>query len=425
VLKGDWGYAGFVMSDWGGTHSAIHAANAGLDRQSGSQVDTEPFFSQLGEAVSDGRFSLARLDDMVELILAALHSVGAWGEFRENTPVPKDELQAHAATARRIADRSIVLLRNEDETLSLEPDLNRLVVVGEGVTEGVLCGGGSSTVTPPDAVMTEGFAIAQMKLPKVRHTPAPLDELKRALPNTEVVHLEGTPDEMAAEVSADDTVVVFADVWATEGRDHDDLHLEGDQDELIAAVAKAAGRTVVALETPGPVVMPWLNEVDAVIEAWYGGTGGAPAIADVLTGAVNPSGRLPVTFPADESQLPRLEMTDPESTTWSPGEPLVGENPVVDYDTEAADVGYRWYAREGRDPLFWFGYGLSYTSFAFSDEQLEVRDGVPVLTFTVTNTGDRDGPEVAQVYVQPPEGQFRLAGWASVELEVGGGESVR
>ncbi|MDN5913889.1 MAG: glycoside hydrolase family 3 C-terminal domain-containing protein [Pseudonocardia sp.] len=304
------------------------------------------------------------------------------------------------------------------------------MVIGGRADTGVLSGGGSSTVTPPGAVSEEGIAIAQMALPKVHHPPAPLDELRRRLPNTDVVFADGTPDDVAAALGPDDVAVVVAQRWATEGRDAADLHLDGDQDDRIAAVAAsvagAAGRTVVVLETPGAVLMPWLDQVDAVVAAWYGGAGGAAAIAAVLTGEINPSGRLPVTFPRDETQLSRREMTDPDTTTSNPGEPRRGVFPLVGYDVEGADVGYRWHAREGHRPLFWFGAGLSYTRFTHRDVAIGVDEaGDPMVTFTVHNEGDRAGVDVPQVYLAPPGGTFRLVGWARVALDPGAARRVR
>ncbi|MFH9611961.1 glycoside hydrolase family 3 C-terminal domain-containing protein [Streptomyces sp. NPDC017448] len=427
VLKGDWDFRGFVMSDWGGTHSSAHAATAGLDRQSGHQLDTDTFFGDgLIAAVRAGRVPEARIDDMAARIIGALRSVGALGARREPVALSQEVREQHAGIAGRVAVRSLVLLRNENGVLPLDSGLPRLVVVGGRADTGVLSGGGSSAVTPPDAEVEEGFTIAQMSMPKVLHRPAPLDEMRRAFPHTEVVFLEGGADEVAASLREDDTAVVFAGRWATEGRDNRDLRLDGDQDALISAVAAGARRTVVVLETPGAVTMPWLEDVEAVLAAWYGGGGGAAAIAAVLAGKANPSGRLPVTFPAQESQLPRRELPSFDATTSNPGEPLRGSFPLVSYDIEGADVGYRWYAREGLRPLFWFGSGLSYTEFEYSEVDIRVGPGgYPTVSFRLTNTGGRAGIDVPQVYLAPPDGVFRLVGWADVALDPGQRRTVR
>ncbi|MEV0545095.1 glycoside hydrolase family 3 C-terminal domain-containing protein [Nocardia salmonicida] len=426
VLKGDWGFAGFVMSDWGGTHSAEHAVNAGLDRQSGYQLDTAHFFgAPLVAALAQGRVPGSRLDDMATRIVAALRSVGGLGERRRPRNLERAQLAEHSDVARRVAAASIVLLRNEGGVLPLAADTPRVVVVGGRADVGVLAGGGSTTVTPPGAVSEIGITIAQMPIPKVHHRPAPFDDLRARLPESEVVFLDGSPDHVAGQVGASDVAVVFAQRWATEGRDLPDLGLGGEQDALIRAVAARAGRVVVVLETPGAVAMPWLEEVDAVLVAWYGGSGGAAAIGAVLSGETGPSGRLPVTFPREVDQLPRQTMTDSDSTTSNPGEPRRGLT-VVDYGVEGADVGYRWYAREALSPLFWFGAGLSYTTFVYEDIQVEIdRDGYPAVTFTVRNTGVRDGVDVPQVYIAATGVTFRLVGWARVELSPGAEQRVR
>ena len=220
---------------------------------------------------------------------------------------------------------------------------------------------------------------------------------------------------------------MFATQYQTEGFDVPDLSLPNGQDALIAAVAAANPNTIVVLQTGGPVTMPWKDQVRAVVEAWYPGARGGEAIADVLFGKVNPSGRLPVTFPQAEAQLPRPAL--PGLTTVEPtfvGTGAPGQKLDVDYDTEGSDLGYRWFAREGTAPLFAFGHGLSYTSFAH--EGLAVtRDGDRLVArFTVRNTGARAGADVAQVYLADAAGRpmRRLAGFAKVELAPGEAKQV-
>ncbi len=429
VLKGDWRFKGFIMADWGSTHSAEHAAWAGLDRQSGYDLDTEKFFGEpLREAVEAGQVSMARLDDMVTRILAALSSVGGLNGRREPTDFPAEQ---HVEAAKRVAEQSIVLLKNEGETLPIPASVERIVLVGGHADVGVLSGGGSTTVTPPGWVQDGGLSIPQMEFPRVYHPPAPLEELRRLLPDARIEFIDGGKEDVVEEIRDTDLAVVFAENWATEGRDAPDLLLGGDQNERISTVAGAAERTVVVLETSGPVLMPWVEEVDAVVAAWYGGTGGAKAIAEVLSGQVNPSGRLPITFPESEKQLPRVEMTDPGSTTSSPGVPRRGPYFSVDYDIEGADVGYRWFERRGQTPLFPFGYGLSYTTFEYTGVVIDAdASGYPVVEVTVTNSGEREGIDTPQVYVAPPRvsgtsSTYRLAGWVRVELEPGESRRVR
>ena len=202
--------------------------------------------------------------------------------------------------------------------------------------------------------------------------------------------------------------------WTTESEDVWTLNLPKNQDAAIAAVAKANAKTVVVLETGGPVVMPWLKDVGAVLQAWYPGTSGGEAIARVLTGEVDASGRLPVTFPVSEAQLPRPKLD---------GDPKTPEALFdVDYTIEGADVGYRWFARQGLKPLFPFGYGLSYSTFASSDLKVSGLNA----SFRLSNTGSRAGATVGQVYLVSANGQKRqrLVGFRRVELAPGGSQTV-
>jgi beta-glucosidase len=254
----------------------------------------------------------------------------------------------------------------------------------------------------------------------IYHPSAPLDALHTLLPNTELLVDDGRYPSSAAEIAKKaDVAIVFATQWATESYDIPDISLPNGQDALIAAVAAANPHTIVVLETGGPVTMPWLDKVDAVLEAWYPGGRGGQAIANLLTGRANPSGRLPVSFPASLDQLPRPEIVGAGAN----GErPAAGTKPLPLPYAEGADVGYRWYARQKTKPLFPFGYGLSYTSFAYSD--FRVSGGATVTaSFTMRNTGKVAGADVPQVYLTSLAGtpELRLVGWDKVDL--GPGES--
>ncbi len=424
VLKGDWAYPGFVMSDWGGAHSTERAAMAGLDRQSGTQLDREHYFGEpLADAVRQGNVPTERLDDMVYRIVHALLVVGVVDRGKPAEP----DLDTHQSVAQVTAEQGIVLLRN-DGTLPLDRNA-RLAVIGGHADIGVLSGGGSSQVSPRGSTRIDATSIAGFTIPKTYHPSPPLAALKAALPGTSMTFDDGTDHDSAAlAAGAADVAVVVVEQWTSEGHDVSDLGLGADQDGLVAAVAAANARTVVVVESGGPVLMPWLEDVAAVVEVWYPGSRGGEAIAAVLTGRVCPSGRLPVTFPATVEQLPRPRMHDPSTTTSNPGGERVGHF-SEDYDIEGSDVGYRWYEREGLTPLFPFGFGLSYTSFAYSDLDVDVAAtsaGVRevTVTLTVTNTGEREGIDTAQVYVRPPgQRSARLAGFARVK--VGPGESRR
>jgi beta-glucosidase len=210
-----------------------------------------------------------------------------------------------------------------------------------------------------------------------------------------------SPAEAATLAARADVAIVFGIRVEGEGFDLPDLALPWGQDAVISAVAAANPNTVVVLENGSPVAMPWRDEVRAIVEAWYPGQAGGQAIAEVLTGAVNPSGRLPLTFPAELADTPRPELP---ATPW--------RTPVTIRYDEGAEVGYRWFARTGAQPLYTFGFGLSYTTFAYAD--LEIAD--LTATFKVTNTGDRAGATVPQLYLVEPR---RLLGFERVELAPG------
>ena len=420
VLKHDWGFDGWVMSDWGGTHSTATAAMAGLDQESGADLDDETFFgAPLKAAVAAGRVPMARLDDMVARQLRARIRAGTL----DDPPRPGEagDLAAHAALAEEVAARGIVLLKNAGAVLPLASSLKRVLVVGGHADVGVLSGGGSSQVVPKGALRFAGDPPgAFYGKPKLYDPSPPLAALRQAMPETRFDFLSGDDPALAARAAADaDAVIVVADAWRNESRDASDLALPNGQDTLIARLAAANPRTIVVLETGGPVTMPWLGAVAGLIEAWYPGERGGAAIADVLTGRVDPSGRLPMTFPVAESQLPRPRGTDPATTTSNPGEPVKGGPLTIDYDIEGPDVGYKWFLRTRAAPLFPFGFGLTYTHFVVSG--LAAKEAKSGLTIgcDVRNVGSRSGREVVQAYVDGPGFTRRLAGFATLELAPG------
>lgn len=422
VLKGAWGYRGWVMSDWGAT-LGWECALSGLDQECGAQIDAllwqaETFGAPLRDAYADGRLPKERVSDMVRRILRSMFAVGVDRAGASPTP----ELAAHNEVALRIARQGTVLLTNGG-LLPLAPESRvRIAVIGGYAHVGVPAGYGSSTVVPPGGyagVVPIGGSGLEAGLRNLYLLPSsPVGELRKQLPHA---HIEFDPGISAAEAVAAaqraDVAIVFAVRAEGEGYDLADLSLPWGQDEMITAVAVANPNTVVVLETGNPVSMPWRDAVNAVVQAWYPGQAGAQAIAEILTGQVNPSGRLPITFPVDLGQTPRPRLP-------GVGEPC-GTATTIEY-FEGADVGYRWFARGGHLPMFAFGHGLSYTSFDYHDLVL---GGGETLTasFSVVNAGDRAGADVPQLYLTALPGApcVRLLGFERVQLEPGESRRVR
>jgi beta-glucosidase len=341
---------------------------------------------------------------------------------------------AHSEVALEVAREGIVLLTNRDGILPLGPEVKRIAVIGGHADAGTVVGGGSSKVLGDEGpsvtvpLLRDGTAAFAAMLDRDYNRSAPLAAIRAAAPEATVRFRDGRyASEAALAARQAEVAIVFATQYQTEGFDVPDLSLPDGQDALIAAVAAANPNTIVVLQTGGPVAMPWKDQVAAVVEAWYPGARGGEAIADVLFGTVNPSGRLPVTFPQSVEQLPRPRLDGFDSVEPNfVGVGAPGQRLDVSYAVEGSDLGYRWYAREGLAPLFAFGHGLSYTSFAH--ERLAVaRDGERLVArFTVRNTGQRAGADVPQVYLADAAGRpmRRLAGFAKVELEPGAAREV-
>jgi beta-glucosidase len=421
VLKRDWGYPGWVMSDWGAVYATDFAIQ-GLDQESGEQLDQQVWFgAPLRDAVQSRAVPPARLEDMTRRILQSMFANGLFEYPASRSDVDID-YAAHARVARLEASEGLVLLRNREGVLPLAPSVQHILVVGGHADAGTLSGGGSSQVFPPHidwrAVIPLGGGgeMAAWKSMVFQSSP-PLAALRARAPKASVTFDDGRyPAEAADLAKQADVVIVFANQWMTESEDAPDLSLPSGQDELIAAVAAANAHTIVVLENGGPVYMPWLDRTAAVVEAWYPGAGGADAIADVLFGVVNPSGHLPITFPASAEQLPVAQL------------PGFGLPPMQPFDVphpRGAAVGYRWVATHDQTPLFPFGYGLSYTHFGYGGLELAAGKTVSV-SFSVRNEGNRVGKEAAQVYLSSAAGRKvkRLVGFDKVELAPGEAKQV-
>ncbi|USX23547.1 beta-glucosidase [Oxalobacteraceae bacterium OTU3REALA1] len=435
VLKGDWGYPGWVQSDWGAVHSAAPAALAGLDHQSGYILDAKPYFGDpLKAAVAAGEVSPERIREMAYRIVRSMYATGLMDRPVPDAPQSID-YAAHAQVSEQAAAAGAVLLKNTGQLLPLAGKLKTIAVIGAHADIGVLSGGGSSQVRPVGGPALEikpsGFASA---FSRITYFPnAPLAALVKRMPGATIRYASGEDAAAAAELArTSDVAIVFAEQWTTEGEDVPNLALPGKQDELIRTVAAANPGTVVVLETGGPVLMPWLDQVGAVLAAWYPGAAGGDAIAAVLTGETDAAGRLPLTFPRGEDQLPRPVIPGLAEKTNAKGEVTYGlaaglKEFEVDYDIEGADVGYRWFERTGKQPLFPFGYGLSYTSFGYQQLRTGGKDPL-TLSFTVKNTGKRAGTDTPQVYMAVPgrDGKpiSRLVGWGRVTLKPGESRQV-
>jgi beta-glucosidase len=401
VLKTDWGFKGYVMSDWGAVHSTVAASVSGLDQQSGWAFDKSPYFADaLAEAVNNGHVSQDRLDDMARRVLYAMFAQGVVDHPVNGDQADKIDGAAHARITQADAEEAIVLLKNNG-VLPLAKSAKTIVVVGGNADFGVISGGGSSQVSALGSKRFDG-PHGQM----VFYPSSPVEALK-AHTGARIVFVDGADKAAAAKAARTaDLVIVFATQWASEGLDAAGLNLPGDQNDLIASVARANKKTVVVLETGGPVAMPWLGSVGGVMEAWFPGTSGGEAIARILTGEANPSGHLPVTFPASLDQLPRPKLDgDPEL------DKLDESRPHTDYDIEGAAVGYKWFDKTGQTPLFPFGYGLSYTRFASTGLHAETAGKGVKVSVTVRNIGKVPGSEVTQIYVAPADKDAAAAGW--------------
>jgi beta-glucosidase len=426
VLKKDWNFKGFVVSDWGATHSLAKSSAAGLDHEEPGWIF---YGADLKKTVESGAVPMAELNDHIHRVLRAMFATGVV----DDPPVRSvPDVFGGLEVAQKIAEQSIVLLKNDQSLLPLDPaKIHSIAVIGPHADVGMISGGGSAQVDPPggNAIMSPGkgntFWQAHIWFPT-----SPLKTIRAKAPAATVQFNSGAdPSAAAALAKKSDVAIVFAYQWISEDMDLDSLSLPDHQDDLIAKVAAANPRTVVVLETGTAVTMPWLDHVSTLVEAWYAGSRGADAVANVLFGDVNPSAKLPMTFPRSEADLPHPTLVKPPRETVeanSEGWQRIAEGlPVfqVTYD-EGVKVGYKWYDAENKSVLFPFGFGLSYTTYSYSG--LKVQPGkAPHVTFTVTNTGNRAGAEIAEVYAALPaaasEPPKRLVGWSKVKLN--GGES--
>jgi beta-glucosidase len=431
VLKKDWQFPGFVVSDWGGTHSTEKASAAGLDNEEPGRFFYEAKYKA---AVEAGTIPQAELDEHVHRILRSMFAAGVIDYPRERGVV---DALAGLEVARKIEESGIVMLKNKAATLPLvSVRLHTIAVIGAHSDVGMISGGGSAQVDPPggNAIAPPGKGATRWQA-EIWFPTSPLKAIQARAPKATVKYDAGDdPAKAAALAKTADVAIVFAYQWESEGMDLPTLTLAHNQDALIAAVAAANPHTVVVIESGSPVTMPWVDAPAAIVEAWYAGSDGANALGNVLFGSVNPSGKLPNTFPKSEADLPHPTITQPppmsrhfDGAAATPEQWAKGLPPFqVTYD-EGLKVGYKWYDAEKKPVLFPFGYGLSYTTYHYSGLTVTPGDKVKV-TFTLTNTGARAGAEIAEVYSALPasaeEPPKRLVGWSKVELKAGEKKSV-
>ncbi len=404
LLRKQLDFQGWVMSDWGATHSTVASANAGLDQE---MPDAKYYGAALKAAIASGQVSSATLDDHVRRILVTMFRFGLFDKPQTGTWNSYVRTPEHAAFSLRAAEQGTVLLKNENGLLPLYDGESIAVIGAAGGEKPKASGGGSSGMIPPYVI-------------------TPVDGIrKRVAGHSQISYTDGSDLAKVAEVAkAAKVALVFVTTDDSEGRDRPNLELPSHQDELVEMVAAANPNTIVVLNTGGPVLMPWADKVAGVIEAWYPGQEDGTAIAAILYGDVNPSGKLPLTFPRAADEIPTST-----AAQW----PGVNGNSTY---SENLNVGYRWYDAHHMQPLFPFGYGLSYTTFKMSDLRVtpakitgaDSKTNVQV-DLRVKNTGKREGAEVVQLYVEQPgkngEPPRQLRAFTKVDLQAGESKSIR
>ncbi|MGN6367783.1 MAG: glycoside hydrolase family 3 C-terminal domain-containing protein [Phycisphaerae bacterium] len=386
ILRDTWHFTGFVQSDYTGTHSADRGAKAGLDLS----MKADHYANEMKQAVLNHTVPESLVDKMVLRRFTKMFEFGMFDEPRNPTPIPAPQ---DGAFARTNADQGAVLLKNDNNTLPLNPtQLHSIALIGPQAVKANTGGRGSSQVKP-------------------LYTVNPLDGLKSHLPdNVKVTLNDGQDIPAAADLAKSaDIAIVMVGNQDSEGKDRPNLSLPKYQDDLVSAIAAANPHTIVVLKTGGPVLMPWVEKAPAILEAWYPGEEDGNVVADLLFGLANPSGKLTMTFPREEKQTPAHT---PEQ--W----PGIGDknNSTATY-SEKLEVGYRWYDAQNADPLFPFGFGLSYTTFNIANLHATPQS----VSVDVTNSGPREGAEVVQVYVAAPqsagEPPKQLKGFQKVSLQ--------
>ena len=451
ILKGEWGYDGVVVSDWGGAHDTDQAVKNGLDLEFGTWTDgltmgkTNAYHSYFladvyKKAILNGTYTTRELDEKVRRVLR-LHFRTT---MNRNKGVGFMCNEAHYATARKVAVGGIVLLKNDNNLLPMDVKASKkILVVGENAVKMMTVGGGSSSlkvqreVSPLDGVRNLVASI----------NPTAIVEYQRGYVGDVTGELDGvstgqnlnesrSPEQLIADAvaaAADADYVIFfgglnkAPYQDCEGNDRKTYDLPYDQDKVISALAKANSRLVVVGISGNSFAMPWKGEVNAIVQGWFLGSEAGNALADVLTGVANPSGKLPFTWTKTLNDV-GAHALNTYPGTWREGKDIIDEEYA-----EGVFVGYRWTDKKKITPEFAFGHGLSYTTFELSSLRasgdLSGENGTMTFTVNVKNTGSREGAEVVQLYVHDDKASVErpykeLKGFAKVSLKPGESKDV-
>lgn len=404
VLRTEWGFDGYVQSDFWSCRSAAPSLNAGMDHE---MPDAKWLNADnVNAALSDTSLEIETVD---RALVRRYTQMFRFGQFERPYEPGEIDAQAHGAVSRSIGTQIAVLLKNDGGLLPVSADVASIVIIGQSafVDEACLGGGGSSKVTPLYTV------------PPLEGLQDVLEDLGASATATKVTVADDLSnlDEARAAAEGADVVVLMAGLVATEGADQADANMLNDQNRMLEELLGLNPATVVVLKDSNPVLMPWIDKAPAVLEAWNQGSEDGHVVADLLFGVANPSGKVPTSYPRSEDDT--LYAGHPERY---PGTDEGAGYPVIRY-SEGLEVGYRWFQAQGIEPLFGFGFGLSYTTFDLGDVSVDAPDGgnAPVtVKATVTNTGPVAGAEVVQVYLgvpvdgQPPK---RLVGFQKVFLQ--------
>ncbi len=419
ALKEDAGFDGYVMSDFGSVHSTAASLVNGLDQELNRPIWYTPV--RLDAALTAGEITQEQIEAAAFRVLRSYIRGGLFDNPLPATPAADASTDAHEATAREVAEQGSVLLQN-DGALPLAPAAgDTIALIGPTASRTATNGVSAESVCSMSLRFGTGPLRNSMPCGDIVAPDTAITD--RAAEDGASVTWDNGSDVAAAAAAASqaDVAVVFGYQRMGEFSDIADLRLQGNGDALIEAVAAANPNTVVVLQTGSAVEMPWADDVRAIVENWYGGEQMGPALAGLLFGDVDFTGKLPMTFPKSLADTPTAGSVEqyPGVRGGDPTQPTIRQ---VEY-SEGLQVGYRWYEAQGIDPLFAFGHGLSYTDFSYSNLQVTARNSSIEIRFRLTNTGDRAGTEVAQAYVELPasagEPSKRLAGWNRVALEPG------